>query len=353
MYKKLAAWTALLFLLSAVWGAAPARAEAPIKVVTTTFPLYDWTRQVLGDRVNAVELALVQESGVDLHNFQPTVQDIVKVSSADVFVYVGGPSDAWVQDALKEVANKDMRALNLMAALGDAVKQDVTVEGMQESAHHHDHEGQEHEGHDHEAEAGHDHADEEHEEHEEHEEGVRTHAHADEHIWLSLRNAQTLVDAIAHAISEADPAHRDTYTQNAAAYNARLKELDGRFIQTVSAANAPVLLFGDRFPFRYMMDDYGITYYAAFAGCSAETEASFQTIAFLAGKVDELGLKAVMTLDGSDGRLAQAVVRTSEHRDQRVLVLNAMQSINRADIENGATYLSIMEDNLKALVQAL
>lgn len=181
----------------------------------------------------------------------------------------------------------------------------------------------------------------------------RVHNHADEHIWLSLKNAQLLVSAIADTLGAADPDYRDVYSQNAANYNAQLDELDSRYAQAVSKAENPVLMFGDRFPFRYLMDDYGITYYAAFAGCSAETEASFQTIAFLAGKVDELKLKAVLTLDGSDGRIAQAVVRTSENRDQQVLELNAMQSLSREDIEHGATYLSIMEDNLKVIADAL
>ena len=396
MYRKTAICMALLLLLSLVASPAIAAEPKPLQVVPTTFPVYDWTRQVLGERAEAVSLHLLQDAGIDLHNFQPTVEDIVRVSSADVFLYIGGPSDHWVKDALKEAVNPKQVSLNLMEALGDQVKQDVTVEGMQEGEHHHHHHDEDHdrdhehgEDHDHEHEHAdhdhehehadhdheHEHADHDHEhentdqdhdhEHEhgedhdhdhEHEEGqtaTRVHNHADEHIWLSLRNAQVLVAAIRDALVAADPEYQDTYKQNAQAYIEKLQELDQQYRQLLEGKEQKVLLFGDRFPFRYLMEDYGITYYAAFAGCSAETEASFETIAFLSGKVDSLSLKAVLQLDGSDGRIAQAIVRTSDNRNQAVLTLNAMQSTRRGDIENGATYLAIMEENLQVLDQAL
>lgn len=362
MYRNSAIIMALLLLLSTCVSPALAQEPARITVVATTFPLYDWTRQVLGERGEAVSLHLLQDAGVDLHNFQPTVEDMVQVSGADVFIYVGGPSDHWVKDALAEAVNPRQIPLNLMEALGDQVKQDVTVEGMQESDHHHDHDhnhdddhhhdhDHDHDDHDHEHDEDHDH-DHDHD-HEDAQPVARVHNHADEHIWLSLRNAQVLVAAIRDALMKADPDHRETYTANAAAYIEQLKNLDAQYQQLLDTKEQKVLLFGDRFPFRYLMDDYGLTYYAAFAGCSAETEASFETIAFLSGKVDSLSLKAVMKLDGSDGRIAEAVVRTSDSRSQTVMTLNAMQSVSREDIKNGASYLSIMEDNLKILDQAL
>ena len=371
MFKKLAALMAVVMLLSVALAPAMAEKNEKLKIVATTFPSYDWLRQILGEREQEVELTLLQDSGIDLHNFQPTAQDFVKVSSADLFVYIGGVSDGWVNDAIGEAHNKHVLAVNLMDAMGDAVKQDVTVEGMQESAHAHSHDDHDHEheaeaahDHEHEAEAAHDH-DHEHEaeavhdhEHEaeadhEHEHEGREHNHADEHIWLSLRNAKVLVAALKDALVQVDAGHAAVYEANAAAYIAKLEALDKEYAQAVAQVAEPVLLFGDRFPFRYLMDDYGITYYAAFAGCSAETEASFKTVAFLAGKTDEHKLKAVLTLDGSDQAIAKAVINATGPRDQQLLTLNAMQSIGAQDIANGITYLDIMQDNLAVLRQAL
>lgn len=377
MFKKLAALMAVVMLLSVALAPAMAEKNEKVKIVATTFPSYDWLRQILGEREQEVELTLLQDSGIDLHNFQPTAQDFVKVSSADLFVYIGGVSDGWVDDAIGEAHNKHVLAVNLMDAMGDAVKQDVTVEGMQESAHAHNHDDHEHEAeaahdheheHEHEAEAAHDHeheaeavhdheheaeADHDHEHDHEHEHEGREHNHADEHIWLSLRNAKVLVAALKDALVQVDAGHAAVYEANAAAYIAKLEALDKEYAQAVAQVAEPVLLFGDRFPFRYLMDDYGITYYAAFAGCSAETEASFKTVAFLAGKTDEHKLKAVLTLDGSDQAIAKAVINATGPRDQQLLTLNAMQSIGAQDIANGITYLDIMQDNLAVLRQAL
>lgn len=377
MFKKLAALMAVVMLLSVAMAPAMAEKNEKLKIVATTFPSYDWLRQILGEREQEVELSLLQDSGIDLHNFQPTAQDFVKVSSADLFVYIGGVSDGWVDDAIGEAHNKHVLAVNLMDAMGDAVKQDVTVEGMQESAHAHNHDDHEHEAeaahdheheHEHEAEAAHDHeheaeavhdheheaeADHDHEHDHEHEHEGREHNHADEHIWLSLRNAKVLVAALKDALVQVDAGHAAVYEANAAAYIAKLEALDKEYAQAVAQVAEPVLLFGDRFPFRYLMDDYGITYYAAFAGCSAETEASFKTVAFLAGKTDEHKLKAVLTLDGSDQAIAKAVINATGPRDQQLLTLNAMQSIGAQDIANGITYLDIMQDNLAVMRQAL
>lgn len=370
MIKKFAMLAALMLLVSAC---APALAapDAKLTVVCTTFPSYDWMKQIIGERAGEVDLQLLQDSGIDLHNFQPTAQDFVKVSSADLFVYIGGPSDHWVEDALKTATNPRQQSLNLMEALGEAVKQAVSVEGMQESEHHHghdhdhdhadhDHDDHAHDDHDHDKDHGHDHdhdhdhdKDHGHEHDHDHDDHAHEHNHADEHIWLSLRNAALLVQALADKMAALDPEHSETYSKNAAAYQAQLKELDQAYTEAVAKVKEPTLLFGDRFPFRYLMDDYGIQYYAAFAGCSAESEASFQTIAFLAEKLDELKLKAVLYLDGSDERIAKAVVRTTDGRDQQLLRLNAMQSLNREDIEQGANYLDIMRQNLETIQQAL
>ena len=294
--------------------------EAELRVVATTFPLYDWARQVLG-QTPGIELVWLQDTGVDMHSYQPTAADMLLVSSCDLFLYVGGTSDSWVDGALQEAVNQDMEVLSLLDVLGSAARLEELTEGMQ--AAHEDHDG---------------------------------HAHAeaeyDEHIWLSLRNAQLLTDAIADAMGRMDPAHAEDFASNAAAYGGQLAALDAKYQAAVDAAPVHTLLFGDRFPFRYLVEDYGLDYYAAFPGCSAETEASFETVAFLAGKVQELDLPAVLAIDHSDHRVAQTIAQNAGN-GAAVLTLDSMQGVSSEDVRAGATYLSIMASNLDVLKQAL
>ena len=205
---------------------------------------------------------------------------------------------------------------------------------------------QEEDEHDHDHEDG-DHDDKDHD----HEDGEEK--EYDEHIWLSLKNASKCVESIAEAVSEADPDNSSVYRKNADEYISRINALDAEYQSAVAAAPVKTLLFGDRFPFRYMTDDYGLTYYAAFVGCSAETEASFETITFLADKVDALSLDSVITIEGSDHRIADTVVNSTKKRNQKVLSLNSMQSVTSKDIENGADYIGIMKENLETLKDAL
>ena len=292
-----------------------------IQVVTTIFPIYDWVREVAGDAGNT-EITLLLDSGVDLHSFQPTAQDIMKVATCDLFIYVGGESDEWAEDALAEAVNPDMVVISLVEALGENAKAEEIVEGME--------------------------AEEEEEEGEEGEE-----EEIDEHVWLSLRNAQVFTSAIADALAQKDPANADSYRANAEAYGAKLAALDAAYAEAVDSAAHKTLLFGDRFPFRYLTDDYGLAYYAAFAGCSAETEASFGTVIFLAKKTDELQLPAVLTIEGKDHRIAETIIGSTADKNRKLLTLNSMQGTTANDIEQGATYLKIMEDNLAVLKEAL
>lgn len=325
----------LLIILAAILMAAclgacgtETKAEAQnndkLRIVTTIFPEYDWVQNILGDNPGGAEVTLLLDNGVDLHSYQPTAADIMKISGCDVFVYVGGESDEWVEDALRSAANKDMITVNLLEVLGGKVKEEELVEGM---------EGEEEEG----------------EEGGEEEEGPEY----DEHVWLSLKNASILVGAIADAIEKADTGNAEVYKKNAQAYVDRLNELDKKYEAAVSEASVKTLLFGDRFPFRYMTDDYGLTYYAAFVGCSAETEASFETITFLAGKVDELSLPCVMTIEGSDHKIAETIVQNTKSKDQKILTMDSMQSTTSKDAQNGVNYVSIMEGNLEVLKEAL
>ena len=315
-----------------------------LQIVTTIFPEYDWVMNILGNNPADAEVTMLLDNGVDLHSYQPTAGDILKISTCDMFIYVGGESDEWVEDALKEAVNKDMAVINLLDVLGDSVKEEEVVEGMQEEDEHDHGDGDEEEEHEHEDGE----AEEEHEH--EHEEGE---VEYDEHVWLSLRNAATLTGHISDELQRIDEKNADIYKKNADDYIAKLNALDKQYADAVSAASVKTLLFGDRFPFRYLTDDYGLSYYAAFVGCSAETEASFETITFLAQKEDELSLSAVMTIEGKDKKIAETIVQNTEGKDQQILTMDSMQSTTSKDVENGVSYLSVMENNLSVLKEAL
>lgn len=290
-----------------------------LSVVCTIFPEYDWVSEILGENKDNVELTLLLDNGVDLHSYQPSVQDIAKISTCDLFIYVGGESDAWVDNALKNATNKNMKVINLLEVLGDKVKTEETVEGME-----HEHE--------------HSHEDEK---------------ENDEHVWLSLKNAEILCKKITSELSALDKDNVATYENNFASYKQKLATLDKGYSSAVKNAKYKTLVFGDRFPFRYLVDDYNLKYYAAFAGCSAETEASFETIVFLAGKVDELSLPAVCTIEGREHKIAETVRNNTTTKNQKILTFDSMQSTTSKDVKNGVTYLSVMEKNLKVLKEAL
>ena len=320
--------TLSLLSVSGTASAEEAAAAPKKRIVTTIFPIYDWVMNVLGEQAENAEVSMLLDNGVDLHSYQPTADDIVRISGCDLFIYVGGESDEWVRDALQEATNKNMTVINLMEALGDSVKEEELVEGME-----HDHDHEQEEEHDHDAEA--------------------EEAEYDEHVWLSLKNAAVLCRAIAEALGQIDRENAACYTANAEAYTEKLNTLDAQYQAAVDAAALHTLLFADRFPFRYLADDYGLDYYAAFAGCSAETEASFETIIFLAGKLDELGLPAVLQIESADGSIARTVVESTQSRDQQILTMDSMQSTTAKDVAAGANYLSIMEKNLDILKAAL
>ena len=302
---------------------AQSAADEKIRIVTTIFPEYDWVREILGDKADSAEITMLLDNGVDLHSYQPTADDLIKISDCDLFVYVGGESDGWVDDALKNATNKNRKVINLLEILGDSVKEEETVEGMQAE-------------------------EEDHEDHGDHEE-----EEYDEHVWLSLKNAKTLVDAISAALQEIDPDNKDTYAANADAYGQKLSALDAEYQKAVSAGTYKTLLFGDRFPFRYLVDDYGLSYYAAFAGCSAESEASFETVSFLARKVDEGKLPCVLTIEGKNHKIAETIVQNTAGKNQKILTMDSMQSTTSQDVARGTTYLSLMAKNLDVLKQAL
>lgn len=288
-----------------------------VEVVATIFPIYDWIKEI--SKGSDVNINLLLDSGVDLHSFQPAVDDMVKIAKCDVFVYVGGESDEWVEDSLKNVVNKNQVSINLLKILGDKVKSEEIVEGMEHEHEHHEHE--------HESES-----------------------ESDEHIWLSLRNAEIICKYIAEKLSELDENNKEIYSQNCSEYVKKLSELDSEYDEVIDKSMRKILLFADRFPFRYMADDYGLKYYAAFSGCSAETEASFETVMFLSNKVEELKLPYVLTIDGTKHKIAETVISNTKSKNQKILVLDSMQSTT---LNNNTSYLAIMQKNLETLKTVL
>ncbi|MBQ9604861.1 MAG: zinc ABC transporter substrate-binding protein, partial [Firmicutes bacterium] len=266
---------------------------------------------------------LLLDSGVDLHSYQPTAEDILKISNCDMFVYVGGESDEWVDDVLKNAENKDMEVISLLDVVGDAAKEEEIKEGMQAEEEEHEEENEEDE------------------------------KEYDEHVWLSVRNAKTICAEIADGLGKADPENAEAYKANYEVYAEKLDELDKNFTELAENAQNKTLVFGDRFPFRYFTDDYGFDYYAAFAGCSAESEASFETVVFLAKKMDELGCKTIYTIENSDQKLAQAIINSTSAKDQNIAVLDSMQSAAGEQAEEGVSYLSIMQSNYEVLRNTL
>ena len=319
--KRILAFVLLAIFVPGLFAGCGRAQDAPegekLKIVATIFPLYDWTRNVLGGADEKSELTLLMNRGVDLHSFQPAAADIVKISSCDLFLYVGGESDEWVDDVLGEVANPRMRVINLMELLGDRVREEEIRGGMEEE----NGDGEEE-------------------------------SETDEHVWLSLRNAALFTEAIAKALSELVPEEKDRYEKNAREYAEKLSALDEAYEKAVKEAPGKTLLFADRFPFRYMTEDYGLEYYAAFPGCSAETEASFETVVFLAKKTDEMNLPAVLVTESSDRSMARTVMENTAGKDREILVLDSLQSADGSEAA-GDGYLARMKSNLDVLRKAL
>ena len=297
-----------LFLFAGGSKESSDRNPPSIKIVTTIFPVYDWTARIL-DGVENISVSMLVDSGADLHNFQPTVSDMMALSSCNLFIYIGGESDGWVPEALKSTGNEKRVAVNLMEILGGSV--------IEEDAENSDD------------------------------------IEYDEHIWLSLKNASILVKTISDVAKSLLPDYSVLISGNTDEYLGKIRELDAAYEKAVSQARVSTLLFGDRFPFAYLCRDYNLNHYAAFSGCSAETEASFEKIVFLAGKVDELGLDTILKIEGSKTRIPETIRENTRNRNQQILTMDSMQSIIADDINAGKTYLSIMEGNLETLRKAL
>ena len=292
-----------------------------ISVVTTIFPQYDFVRQIAGDKVN---LKMLLKPGEETHSYEPTPQDIIAIQNCDIFIYVGGENDAWVEDILESMPDAGMRTLRLVDCV-ETVEEEH-VEGMEEQP-------------------GHSHEDEE----EEHEEIHSVHE-VDEHVWTSPENASLITEQIAGLLSEADPDNSSVYEQNAVSYQEELDRLDQEFRDIVDRAQRKLLIFGDRFPFRYFADAYGLEYYAAFPGCASDTEPSAATMAFLIKKAEEENIPAVLKMELSNDNIANAV---AEAADTDVKVFYSCHNLSAEQFEDGETYLSMMEKNAQTLKEVL
>ena len=290
--------------------------DGSLDIITTIFPEFDWTKQILGDNPSNINLTLLTDNGIDIHSYQPSAEDIVNISNCDVFIYVGGESDKWIDDVLSDAQNKDMVVVNLMEILGDSAKEEEIVEGMEIK------------------------------------EEIDDSA-LDEHVWLSLKNASVFCDAITKAIISIDDANAELYKSNNSEYKSKLNELDKRYETELAECDKDTVVFCDRFPCRYMFDDYNLNYYAPFLGCSTETQANFDTIIFLANKLDALELGAVMQIETSDSSVADTIIQNSSDTSRMILPLNSLQSTTSADISDGLSYLLAMETNLESLKMAL
>jgi zinc transport system substrate-binding protein len=320
MIKRLFALLLGLSLVATSAGCAQktATGSAGIQVVCATAPLYDWTRQITKG-TTSTEQKLIIGKGTDLHSFQPSAADIIAIKNADVLIYVGGESDGWIRDALKDTLNKNQKVVCLMDILKDSIVEEEVVEGMQ-------------------GEDEHDHEDHDHEEGPEY----------DEHVWMSLRLAAKSCKAIEEAIASVAKADASKFKANLDEYLSKLDALDKQYEEMVKGARLDTMVVADRYPFRYLAEDYKLKYSAAFVGCSAETEASFETVKFLADKIKALDSKTILTIENSDGKIAKTIIETSGKTDVKIEALDSMQSCG-----DELDYLSVMTGNLEKLKAAL
>lgn len=291
--------------------------DGKITIVCTGFSAYDWVKELAGDELSHINLRYLGEKGVDMHSYQPSAEDMAVIKSCDLLIYVGGESEDWVEAALQDDVNPDMLVVKMLDAVGDDALAEEELPGMSSAEYEHDEE------------------------------------EYDEHVWLSPKKAALIITEIEGCLEELDGNRASYYRENYNVYMEKLNELDKGYTETVEAAADKTIIFGDRFPFRYMTEDYGLDYYAAFDGCSAETEASFETITFLAGRLDERNLKYIIVIEGSDKRLANTISESTKDRDKIIVEMDSIQSVSADDIEKGYTYIRAMEKNLQVLEAVL
>ncbi|WP_349947770.1 metal ABC transporter substrate-binding protein [Lacrimispora sp. BS-2] len=313
---------AIPFAAVALWGCSrndrPSdTGEHKLKVVTTLFPYYDFTRQVAGDKV---ELTMVVPAGMDSHSFEPTPADVQIIREADVLICNGGALEHWLSQVLNAVDSGSITVITGMDYVNTV--QEELVEGMEEEEHLHQEDGDDHDG----------------------------EIEYDEHIWTSPVNAMTLVEAIRDTLTEKDPENRSYYEERAKAYLDKLKKLDGEFCRVAENKKRDMIVVGDKFPFRYLADEYGLSYRAAFSGCSTDTEPSARTIAYLIDKMRLEQIPVIYYLELSSHRVSEII---AEETGAEPLLLHSCHNVSRREFDSGITYLDLMEQNVINLTRGL
>ena len=337
--------------------------DGRIRIVTTIFPQYDFARAIAGDDTKA-DITMLLSPGEEVHSYEPTPMDIKKIQNSNLFIYVGGENDVWVERILENMGDKRPQTLRLVD-LTDTVAEEI-VEGMMEERGEHEHEpehaedaGRDHEeagvegvGHDHEAD--HDHGEADDHGHSSHthsgDSSEEEHEEADEHVWTSPVKAAEITEAIAAKMAEIDPDNAESYRANASAYVEEILKVDAAYREIVDNAERRTIVFGDRFPLRYFAEEYGLEYFAAFPGCSSESEPSASTLAFLIDKVREERIPVVFSIEFSNGNIARAICESSGAVRR---TFNTCHNVTKEQMENGETYVSLMTENLDAVREAL
>lgn len=317
MLKRILPLVAALLLLA---GCTPPVDTDGFTIITTAFPAFDFARQIAADDTN---IRMLLSPGAEAHSYEPTPRDMIDIQNCDLFIYAGGENEAWVTDMISSLEIDEDKVIAMLDVVTPLYEE--SVEGMESGHHHHD------------ESCGHDH------DHQE-TEGY------DEHVWTSPNNAALITKAIADRLCALDAANAAAYSSRCDAYQARLAKLDADIRAAVDGAKRRTMVFGDRFPVRYFTEEYGLEYFAAFPGCSADTEPSAATIAFLIDKVKEQNIPVVFSIELSNRRLASAI---AEATGAKVLTFTSCHNLTKEEFESGATYISLMEQNLANLQEAL
>lgn len=316
----------------------PNRDDDRLCVVTTLFPYYDFVRQIAGDRV---KLKLIVPAGMDSHSFEPTPADMIAMQEADVLICNGGEMEQWVTRVLSSLDTSHMTVLTMMDYV-DVVEEEH-VEGMEDAEHEHDHAGHSHD-------SGENEPDEHNHQAEFTDDGHQMDIEYDEHIWTSPVNAMAIVKIISQTLKEQDPAEANRFRENTDSYLSELSQVDVDFRQVVNQSRLRMIVVADKFPFRYLADEYGLTYRAAFSGCGGDTEPSAKTIAYLIDRVRENDIHAVYYLELSSHRTAEII---SEETGAVPLLLHSCHNVTRKQFDEGVTYLQLMRQNVENLRQGL
>ena len=307
-----------------------------LQIVTTNFPSYDFARAITKEDA---EVTMLVKPGAETHSFEPSPQDIITIQNADLFIYTGGDSDEWVDGILESVQNKNFHVFKMMDAVN--LIEEETVEGMQEEEHEHDHADADH---------GNEEADHDHEKADQAEEHEEEGPEMDEHVWTSPKNAITIVEKLEETLSGLDESHKDSFKANSESYVKELEELDKSFKEVVDSGKRKEIIVADRFPFAYFCKEYGLSYFAAFPGCSTDTQPSAATIAFLTDKVKEDKIPVVFHIEMGNEDMVNAI---SKDTGAKKMLLNSVHNVTDSDFKAGKTYVDLMKPNVEALKEAL